>query len=87
MKAAHRTYKYVNRKKGISWGSTLKAAWRLEKINVEFAEAEERKIIAARAAKSNEVKPVVLSGDYKGYIPDAALYGNSCYRGGIYVND
>lgn len=87
MKAAHRTYKYVNKKKGISWGATLKSAWHLEKMNVEFAEAEERRNIAAREAKANEVKPIVLNGDYKGYIPDAALYSTSYYRGGRFVND
>lgn len=86
MKNAHRTYKYVGRKQGKTFGEVLKATWRLAKV---YAAMEER--AAAEAAKRDaehkewleyRAANPVQSGDYKGYISHVALYGREFVSGG-----
>lgn len=52
MKQAHRTYKYVGKKQGKSFGEVLKSTWRLAKLDVAFQEAQaERKAVEAKKAE------------------------------------
>lgn len=87
MKDAWRTYKYVGKKKGQTFGEVLKSTWRLAKMHISMAEnaakakakmdAEYNKRMEAR---KNE-KPA-KAADYKGYISHEALYGRSFVSGG-----
>ena len=43
MRAAHRTYKYVGKKQGKTFGQVLKSTWRLAKLDVAMQEGEARR--------------------------------------------
>ena len=86
MKNAWRTYKYVGKKKGQTFGEVLKATWRLAKLHVAMDESA-RKAKEAEEAKAREwaeykknYKPV--KADYQGEISHEALYGHSFVSGG-----
>lgn len=86
MKNAHRTYKYVGKKQGKSFGEVLKATWKLAKLHVAMQESA-AKAKAESEAKANEWaeymknhKPV--KADYQGYISHESLYGHSFVSGG-----
>ncbi len=40
MRDAHRTYKYVGKKQGKTFGEVLKSTWKLAKINMETGKTE-----------------------------------------------
>lgn len=42
MRTAHRTYKYVGKKQGKTFGEVLKSTWRLAKLDVARQEAENK---------------------------------------------
>ena len=89
MRNAHRTYKYVGKKQGKSFGEVLKSTWRLAKMDIAIQEAEEKKKAEA-AKKAAEWKPTkVERGDYKGYLPESALYNSNSrgYLGSQYCGD
>lgn len=48
MRAAWRTYKFVTKKKGQSFGETLKATWRLAKVQHALKSMEENKPAKAK---------------------------------------
>lgn len=85
MKNAWRTYKYVGKKKGQSFGEVLKSTWRLAKLHVLMAESAER--AKAECEKEREFWKEKLSkkpvkADYNGYISHTALYGHEFVSGG-----
>lgn len=90
MKNAHRTYKYVGKKQGKTFGEVLKATWRLAKLSVAMdesaAKAREEMRAKAEEARTERMNTKVESADYKGYISHEALYGHS-FRNGSYVGD
>ena len=88
LKNAWRTYKYVGKKKGQTFGEVLKSTWRLAKIHVSMEEAAAEAQAKRDAeynqwleSKKNEVKKG--SSDYKGYISHTALYGHDFVSGGF----
>lgn len=88
LKTAWRTYKYVGKKKGQSFGEVLKSTWRLAKMHVSMEESAARAKAKKDAeyrqwveSKKNEVK--ASSADYKGYISHTALYGHEFVSGGF----
>ena len=90
MKTAHRTYKYVGKKQGKTFGEVLKATWRLAKMHVAMEESA-AKAKAEAEAKAEEMRIArmntkVEKADYNGYISHEALYGHSFVNGG-YVGD
>jgi len=92
MRAAHRTYKYVGKKQGKTFGQVLKSTWRLAKLDVAMQEGEaRRKVEAAERAETfknwEPAKPSVAYNDLS--IPQSAFYNpNSKGRfGSHYVGD
>ena len=62
MRTAHRTYKYVGKKQGKTFGEVLKSTWRLAKLDVARQEAdakrkaeEEKRQEALKSSKPAEV--------------------------------
>ena len=43
MRTAHRTYKYVGKKQGKTFGEVLKSTWRLAKLDVARQEADAKR--------------------------------------------
>ena len=43
MRTAHRTYKYVGKRQGKTFGEVLKSTWRLAKLNVARQEADAKR--------------------------------------------
>lgn len=88
LKNAWRTYKFVGKKKGQSFGECLKATWRLAKLHASI-EASEVKNKAERASEykgwleSKKIERPVKSADYNGYISHESLYGRSFVSGGF----
>lgn len=90
MRNAHRTYKYVGKKQGKTFGEVLKATWRLAKLHVAMEESA-AKAKAAEEARAEEMRIARLNtksvkADFKGEISHEALYGHS-FRNGAYVGD
>lgn len=90
MKTAHRTYKYVGKKQGKSFGEVLKSTWKLAKLHVAMEESA-RKAKAEAEAKAEEMRIARMNtksvrADYQGEISHEALYGHS-FRSGAYVGD
>lgn len=77
MTNAHRTYKYVGKKQGKTFGEVLKATWRLAKVDLAMKEAEARR--KERLAKESEElkndQPAKRS-DYDTF----SLTWNDCYN-------
>ena len=44
MRDAHRTYKYVGKKQGKTFGEVLKSTWKLAKLNVTMQEERNNKM-------------------------------------------
>ena len=70
MKTAHRTYKYVGKKQGKTFGEVLKSTWRLAKLDVARQESdlkhkakEEKRLEALRNIKPAEVVRYNFSGE------------------------
>ena len=61
MRTAHRTYKYVGKKQGKTFGEVLKSTWRLAKFDVSMQESEAKRREAARMAAKEVVKPATRS--------------------------
>lgn len=87
LKNAWRTYKYVGKKKGQTFGEVLKSTWRLAKIHVSMEEAASEAKAKRDAeynqwleSKKNEVKKV----SYSNYSYED-LYGT--FQHGRYVGD
>lgn len=92
MRAAHRTYKYVGKKQGKTFGQVLKSTWRLAKLDVAMKESKARNKVEAikRAEAFKNRKPTVASSSYNDLsIPQSAYYNsNSKGRfGSHYVGD
>lgn len=86
MKNAHRTYKYVGKKQGKTFGEVLKATWRLAKLHVAMEESA-AKAKAAEEAKAEEMRIARMNtksvrADFQGEISHEALYGRSFVSGG-----
>lgn len=83
MKNAWRTYKYVAKKQGKSFGEVLKATWKLAKVQVSMEKMESKKGIvlgtSARKAVSYDWTRVTASDIY----PD----NNRGYLGSKYCGD
>lgn len=90
MRNAWRTYKYVGKKKGQTFGEVLKATWRLAKMYVAMTESS-RKAKQEAEAREEEMRIARMNtrterADYRGEISHEALYGHS-FRSGSYVGD
>lgn len=80
MRNAHRTYKYVGKKQGKTFGEVLKSTWKLAKLDVAIQESnaarqaeEVKKAEALKNCKPAEVVRYNFSGDVynrnsKGYM-------------------
>ena len=80
MRTAHRTYKYVGKKQGKTFGEVLKSTWKLVKLDVAVQESnaarqveEVKKAEALKNCKPAEVVRYNFSGDVydrnsKGYM-------------------
>ena len=55
MRTAHRTYKYVGKKQGKTFGEVLKSTWRLAKLDVARQEADAKRKEALKSSKPAEV--------------------------------
>lgn len=57
MRDAHRTYKYVGKKQGKTFGEVLKSTWKLAKLNVtmqeELARQQEESVHSGQSRKSH----------------------------------
>ena len=91
MKMAHRTYKYVGKKQGKSFGECLKSTWRLAKLNVEVEEAREKRLAeeALKYAQWKEADKKVVSHDDKYRHIDFDPYNRNSrgYLGSQYCGD
>lgn len=85
MKDAWRTYKYVAKKKGKTFGEVLKSTWRLAKLQVSMKKAMDTKR-EPLARLQSACKAV--SYDWSG-VTEAAIYpdNNSGYLGSKYCGD
>ncbi|MBU3834756.1 MAG: hypothetical protein H9949_03275 [Candidatus Phocaeicola merdigallinarum] len=85
MKDAWRTYKYVAKKKGKTFGEVLKSTWRLAKLQVSMKKAMDTKR-EPLAGLQSDCKAV--SYDWSG-VTEAAIYpdNNSGYLGSKYCGD
>lgn len=63
MRNAHRTYKYVGKKQGKTFGEVLKATWKLAKLDVAMQEAEAKRPAKAlqEAEEAKNRKPAQRS--------------------------
>lgn len=86
MKNAWRTYKYVGKKQGKSFGECLASSWRLEKLAVSMAEsqakAKAQREAEAKANAEYRANNKAVKADYNGAISHEALYGRSFVSGG-----
>ena len=79
MRDAHRTYKYVGKKQGKTFGEVLKSTWKLAKLNVTMQEElarqqEERNNKVFTPVKAEkEVGIYYPTSQYRGFRP--AGYG------------
>ncbi|NMA74471.1 MAG: hypothetical protein GX963_10000 [Bacteroidales bacterium] len=90
MTTAHRTYKYVGKKQGETFGEVLKSTWMLAKVALAMSENEE-KARQASIKKASEKREIVLntnssfnSLDLKWedmYVPNSRGYMGSQYCG------
>ena len=53
MRTAHRTYKYVGKKQGKTFGEVLKSTWRLAKLDVARQEADAKR----KAEEDGDLNP------------------------------
>lgn len=88
MKTAHRTYKYVAKKQGKTFGEVLKATWRLAKIHLSIAVAEAKekaeKLAEKEYRKAHPVKVTKVSYQFEGDVYNANSRG---YLGSHYCGD
>ncbi|EEO53494.1 hypothetical protein BSCG_00419 [Bacteroides sp. 2_2_4] len=86
MRTAHRTYKYVGKKQGKTFGEVLKSTWRLAKLDVARQEAdakrkaeEEKRQEALKSSKPAEVVRYNFIGEI--YNRNSRGYMSSQYCG------
>ena len=86
MRTAHRTYKYVGKKQGKTFGEVLKATWKLAKLDVAVQEStakrqteEAKKAEDLKNSKPAEVVRYNFSGDV--YNRNSRGYMGSQYCG------
>lgn len=87
MRNAHRTYKYVGKKQGKTFGEVLKSTWKLAKLDVAMQEAEtKRQEEAAKKAAERQInQPVeVVRYTFQGNIYNSNSRG---YLGSQYCGD
>ncbi len=77
MRNAHRTYKYVGKKQGKTFGEVLKATWKLAKLHVAMEEAEAR--AKAERTKRNEEFANMKPAQRSSY-NDVNLSWGDCYN-------
>lgn len=94
MKSAHRTYKYVGKKQGKTFGEVLKSTWRLAKMQNQFTDeavkARTDKFLDERSEVMSKAAKATPSKEYNNLdIPSSAYYtSNSTGRyGAHYVGD
>lgn len=85
MRNAHRTYKYVGKKQGKTFGECLKSTWELAKVHVALEELMLRQD-TERKKKADEfihakVEKVRYTFDGDVYTPNCRGYMNSQYCG------
>ena len=66
MKTAHRTYKYVGKKKGKTFGEVLKMTWKLAKMHVQAKETK-AKIEAQNKRENEEMAAIRANMKVKNY--------------------
>ena len=86
MRTAHRTYKYVGKKQGKTFGEVLKATWKLAKLDVAIQESkvahqaeEAKKVAEYKNCKPAEVVRYDFIGDV--YNRNSRGYMGSQYCG------
>ena len=86
MRIAHRTYKYVGKKQGKTFGEVLKSTWKLAKLDVAIQESkvarqteEAKKAEASKNCKPAEVVRYNFVGDV--YNRNSRGYMGSQYCG------
>ena len=87
MKTAHRTYKYVGKKQGKSFGEVLKSTWHLAKLDVSIKEAKAKRQEeeAKKAGDYKNIKPAeVVRYDFSGDVYNRNSKG---YMGSQYCGD
>ena len=94
MKSAHRTYKYMGKKQGKTFGEVLKTTWHLAKLQLCFSEeaikARREKVLNERMellAKAAEATPSI---EYNNPGIPLSAYYNPCSthrHGAHYVGD
>ena len=94
MRTAHRTYKYVGKKQGKTFGEVLKSTWRLAKLQSNFTveavkERTDKYLAERHEAMSKTAKATMHEGYNNKNIPVSAYYNvNSTGRfGSRYVGD
>lgn len=93
MRNAHRTYKYLGRKQGKTFGEVLKATWRLAKLQENFSQEAMKARTDKFLSERNEVMSKAAKATrHEGYnnlnIPASAYYNpNSTHYGAHYVGD
>lgn len=77
MRTAHRTYKYVGKKQGKTFGEVLKSTWRLAKLDVAMQEtaAKNKAERARKAEESKNCEPAIRSS-----YNDINLTWSDCYN-------
>ena len=77
MRTAHRTYKYVGKKQGKTFGEVLKSTWKLAKLDVAIQESKAARQAeeAKKAEAFNNCKPV----ERKSY-DDSKVTWSDCYN-------
>lgn len=77
MKDAHRTYKYVGKKQGKTFGEVLKSTWKLVKLDVAMQEsATKRQAEAARQAEEAKNRKPAERSSYDSF----NLTWDDCYN-------
>ncbi len=77
MRNAHRTYKYVGKKQGKTFGEVLKSTWKLAKMHVAMKESEAR--AKAERTKRNEELANMKPAQRSSY-NDVNLTWSDCYN-------
>lgn len=87
MKSAHRTYKYVGKKQGKTFGEVLKSTWKLAKLDVAIQEsaAKRQSEEAKKAAEYKNCQPAeVVRYNFAG---DVYNRNSKDYMGSQYCGD
>lgn len=87
MKSAHRTYKYVGKKQGKTFGEVLKSTWKLAKLDVAIQEsaAKRQSKEAKKAAEHKNCQPAeVVRYNFAGDVYNRNSKG---YMGSQYCGD